>query len=120
LGTLLLLFLIMHLIHFWVPSRFTGLPESDTLVDAAGLPMHNLYIKMKEVFSEWWVVAVYVLACGSLCYHLLHGFTSAFRTFGLTNSKFLSLVQIIGFGYSVIISLLFASMPIVMKLDLIK
>jgi succinate dehydrogenase / fumarate reductase, cytochrome b subunit len=123
LGTLLLFFLIIHLYHFWVPSRFTGLEESSTLVDDAGLPMHDLYAKMQEVFTaphSWWVVIVYVLACASLCYHLLHGFTSAFRTFGLTNSKFLSLVQVIGFGYSIIVSLLFAAMPIVMHLKLIN
>ena len=27
LGTLLLLFLIMHISHFWIPSRITGLEE---------------------------------------------------------------------------------------------
>jgi succinate dehydrogenase / fumarate reductase, cytochrome b subunit len=119
LGTLLLFFLIIHLYHFWVPSRFTGLPESK-LMDDSGQPLHDLYAKMQDVFVSLWVVVVYVLACGSLCYHLLHGFTSAFKTFGLTNSKFLSLVQIIGFGYSVIISLLFAAMPIVMHFKLIQ
>ncbi len=29
LGTLLLFFLVMHLAHFWVPSRFTELPTID-------------------------------------------------------------------------------------------
>ena len=26
-GTLILLFLVLHLAHFWIPSRFTGLAE---------------------------------------------------------------------------------------------
>lgn len=111
LGTILLIFLIIHWWHFWVPARFTG---HDALTDVAG--MHNMFNLMQVTFSELWVVVVYVLACISLGYHLLHGFQSAFRTLGLSKKKWLGLVQAIGFGYSVIVSLLFALMPIAMYL----
>jgi succinate dehydrogenase / fumarate reductase cytochrome b subunit len=38
LGTLILLFLIIHLAHFWVPSRFGGLSE----VEYDGVVYHNI------------------------------------------------------------------------------
>jgi succinate dehydrogenase / fumarate reductase cytochrome b subunit len=71
---------------------------------------------MKETFSEWWVVIVYVLACISLAWHLLHGFQSAFRTMGLHNSKYLNMLNAFGIGYSIIVPLLFALMPVSFKM----
>jgi succinate dehydrogenase / fumarate reductase cytochrome b subunit len=75
--------------------------------------MFNL---MKFTFSELWVVVLYVLACISLAYHLLHGFQSAFRTMGLRNSRWMALVQSVGVGYSIIVPLVFALMPVAMHL----
>lgn len=111
LGTLILLFLILHLAHFWVKARITGSPD---LTEVEG--MHNMFNLMKVTFSELWVVIVYVLACISLAYHLLHGFQSAFRTMGVHNKKWMSLLQSIGVGYSILVPLLFALMPIAMYL----
>jgi succinate dehydrogenase / fumarate reductase, cytochrome b subunit len=119
LGTLLLFFLIMHLWHFWVPSRITGLNET-ILTEYNNKVVHNLYIKMTEIFQNPFVVALYVLACISLCYHLLHGFQSAFRTFGVVNKNYISIVKTLGFGYSIIICALFAAMPIAIYLGWIK
>jgi len=113
LGTLLLLFLIMHIGHFWVPSRITGLEE------VQGKEYHNLFAKMVEVFSEWWVVLLYVLGCISLGYHLMHGFQSAFRTLGVHNNRYIALLKGLGNGFSIIVSLLFASMPIAIYFGLV-
>lgn len=104
LGTLVLIFLIIHLTHFWVPNRsHQGWLLGEEI---------SLYEKMKEVFQTPWVVIVYVLGCISLGWHLLHGFQSAFRTLGLTNKKYLVLLQAVGFGFSVIVPLAFALMPV--------
>ena len=110
LGTILLIFLIIHWKHFWIPSRFTGVEE--TIVD--GKPVHDLFTLMKDTFTEPWVVIVYVLACISLAYHLAHGFQSAFRTIGLHNNRYLKLVNSIGIGFSIIVPLAFAMMPVSM------
>jgi succinate dehydrogenase / fumarate reductase cytochrome b subunit len=75
--------------------------------------MFNL---MQFTFSHLWVVVVYVLACVSLLYHLLHGFQSAFRTLGLHNGRWFALVKSAGIGYSIVVSLLFALMPVAMYL----
>jgi succinate dehydrogenase / fumarate reductase cytochrome b subunit len=61
-------------------------------------------------------VVLYVLACISLAYHLLHGFQSAFRTMGLRNNRWMALVQSVGVGYSIIVPLVFALMPVAMYL----
>lgn len=106
LGTLLLLFLIMHISHFWVPSRITGLEE------VPGKPYHNLYLEMVNVFQNPMVVILYVLGCISLAYHLMHGFQSAFRTFGVHNRRYLSIISATGYVFSILIAVIFAIMPI--------
>ncbi len=115
LGTLLLLFFILHWWHFWVPARFIGHPEL-TETTIGGVEMHNMYNLMQFTFQELWVVIVYVFACFSLCWHLIHGFQSAFRTVGVSNSKYVALIQNVGISYSIIISLAFALMPVSMYL----
>lgn len=119
LGTILLLFLIIHWWHFWIPSRIThaGL---DKPVFYDGVEMHNMFGLMKEVFKELWVVILYVLACGSLAFHLIHGFHSAFRTFGVSNKRYLNLLHEAGLVYAVLISLIFALMPVAMYTGWIK
>jgi len=108
LGTLLLFFLIMHLSHFWVPSRFMDLPTTDI----GGKEVVNQYAEIVRVFQNPVVDILYVLGCLSLMYHLLHGFQSAFRTLGIPNGKYISLIKGIGFGFAVIVSLAFAMMPV--------
>lgn len=104
LGTLILLFLIMHMSHFWFPNR----SNQGFLLG----PEINLYEKMKTEFSVLWVVIVYVIGCISLAYHLAHGFQSAFKTLGVHNQKYNKMLVSIGYGFSVIVSLVFAMMPI--------
>lgn len=112
LGTLLLLFLVLHISHFWVPSRITH--DMGEVWLSNGVVTHNLYQKMIDVFQTPWVVAVYVLGCISLAWHLLHGFQSAFRTMGVSNSRYITLINAVGVGFSIIVPLAFAMMPISM------
>ncbi len=110
LGTLILLFLIVHIIHFWIPSRFGGLTE----VTYGGKEFHNLYGRMQDVFTKEWVVILYVLGCFSLAWHLLHGFQSAFQTMGWNNKKYFPLIKQVGLWFSVLVPLIFALMPVFM------
>ncbi len=109
LGILLLFFLALHLFHFWAKARFLGgIPE----IGIDGKPMHNMYALMDKVFENVWVVIAYVLGCVALGWHLVHGFQSAFRTVGVSSKKYLALIGQVGVGFSIIISLVFALMPI--------
>ena len=115
LGTLLLLFLIMHLWHFWVKSRITGLRE------IAGVPGHdNLYIEMVEAFAHPVPVVLYVLGCFSLFWHLLHGFHSDFQRVGINHKRYTPIIQMVGARFSIVTSALFASMPVSMFLGWIQ
>jgi len=114
LGTLLLLFLIMHIYHFWTPSRLGGIANIHELetIDYDGKEYHNLFAEMVKVFQNPVIVGLYVLGCASLAYHLLHGFQSAFRTLGMGNSRYVKMVQSLGTWFSIIVPIAFAMMPV--------
>lgn len=117
LGTLLFLFLVMHLAHFWVPSRITGLEP--VLID--GKEYHNLYGEMLNVFQgNLPVVVLYSIGCLSLAWHLMHGFQSAFRTLGVSNPRYLKIIENAGMFFSIVVSLAFALMPISMYAGWVK
>jgi succinate dehydrogenase / fumarate reductase cytochrome b subunit len=114
LGTLILMFLIIHLLDFWVPGRFTGLNITPVMID--GNEYENMYGKMLEVFSIGWVVVVYVLGMISLAYHLLQGFQSAFQSLGLNHKKYTPLIKLTGTIFAILIPLIFAFMPLAIYL----
>ena len=110
--TLILIFLIIHLSHFWIPNRSNqGWLLGEEI---------NLYERMQITFQELWVVIVYVVGCISLAWHLMHGFQSAFRTIGVTNKKYLKMLNALGVGFSIIVPLVFALMPVSFYLGWIK
>ncbi len=118
LGTLILMFLIIHLKHFWVESRFTDHIAHNEYEKLPG--QETLFREMMEVFENPIVVLVYVLAMVSLAYHLMHGFQSAFQTLGLNHRKYTPQIKKCGIIFSVVISVLFASMPVAMHLGWVK
>ena len=103
LGTLILLFLILHLSKFWGPNRYSQTFGSGEL---------DLYTMMKDEFHMTWVVVVYILGCIALGWHLVHGFYSAFQTLGLGTHKYKGMIKAIGVGFSIIVPIIFALMPI--------
>ena len=110
LGSLLLIFLIVHLANFWLPTKVAVYSNHE----------HNTFENMKEVFSIWYLVFIYLVGVGSLFYHLLHGFQSAFQTLGLTHKHYTTTIKKIGIWFSIIVCLLFASMPITIFLGIIQ
>jgi succinate dehydrogenase / fumarate reductase cytochrome b subunit len=111
LGTLILIFLIIHLKHFWVVSRFTDHITSGE---------ETLYEEMREVFSNPLAVTIYVLSMFSLSYHLMHGFQSAFQTLGLNHKKYTPVIKKLGIIYSILIPFIFALMPLAFYFGIIK
>jgi len=103
-GSIVFIFLVVHLgTFFW---RFN-------VYDPAGLADKHLYFDMVVYFFRiWWYVALYVIACILLGFHLNHGFQSAFQTFGWNHNKYTPLIKMIGTIYAVIMAVGFASIPI--------
>ncbi len=108
LGTVILVFLIIHLWNFFIPTKFGGLEG----VVIENVSYENLYLKVLQSFQVWWYVLIYVISMIALAYHLIHGFQSAFQTLGLNHKKYTPFIQMFGYGFSVIVCLAFAAIPL--------
>ncbi len=110
LGSLLLIFLVVHLGNFWLPTKHPVFAYEE----------HNTFENMKQVFSQWYFVLLYLVGVIALCYHLLHGFQSAFQSLGMNHKKYTPSIKKFGIWFSIIVCILFAAMPLTMFLGIIK
>ena len=98
-GSVIFIFLILHLQTIWYKFNFTG-----TELD--------LYTITTKWFAHLWYSVLYLIAIVLLGFHLNHGFQSAFQTFGWNSKKYFPLIEIVGTLYAIIMTLGFASIPI--------
>ncbi|WP_026950959.1 succinate dehydrogenase cytochrome b subunit [Algoriphagus mannitolivorans] len=108
LGTIILIFLVVHLQGFWAQMHWGEIPT----VTYEGEEYKDLYLIVSEAFKQEWLVALYVISMGFLGYHLSHGFSSAFQTLGLNHKKYTPAIKTIGKLYCIVVPVLFASMPL--------
>lgn len=111
LGTIVLIFLVIHLRSFWYEMRFGQIPI--VTYEGSG-EFKDIYSIVVAAFNQWWYVALYVVAMIGLAFHLSHGFKSAFQTLGLTHKKYTPLIEGVGLWYSIIVPAIFALIPVVM------
>lgn len=102
-GSIILIFLIIHLATFWRAFNISDLPHTTD---------GSYYGIVVGWFSIWWYSAIYILSMILLGFHLNHGFQSVFQTFGWNHNKYASLIKKIGTTYAVIMAVGFASIPI--------
>jgi len=114
LGTLTLVFLIIHMKSFWYEMHFGSVP---TYISEEGVELKDLYTITVAAFQELWYALFYVISMMGLGFHLWHGFASSFQTLGLSHSKYTPIIEIFGKSFSVIVSLAFASIPIYLLLS---
>jgi succinate dehydrogenase / fumarate reductase cytochrome b subunit len=138
LGTILLIFIVIHMSDFWREYHWGDIPAKQYTVSASGVetetnftgtfehPQHyfdgqgnevfvvkDLYAEVAEAFESPLYVAFYVIAMFALAFHLLHGFQSAFQTFGIRSKQYAPLIKGVGLiFFALIIPALFASMPV--------
>ncbi len=106
LGSLILVFLIIHLKDFFIPSRFTARLG----LDNNGTP--DMYSEVKGAFQNPAYAMIYIFSMIVLAYHLLHGFQSAFRSLGVYHKKYTPVIEFIGIAFSIIVPAVFAAMPV--------
>lgn len=116
LGTLIFMFLILHISKFWWASRVSQ-DLAQVSYDGGRTEMHNLFLRMYDVFQNPVLVIIYIISVIVLGFHLWHGFHSAFRSMGVHNKKYLSLLKGLGYGFTVVVCVMFALMPISMYLQ---
>ena len=114
LGTLILIFLVIHLKGFWWQTHFGNIP----VVDYDGTEAKNLFAVVNEAYSQVWYVVVYVVSMAIVGFHLYHGFGSAFQTLGLNHVKYNPAIRFVGVAFSLVVPLLFALIPILMYFDI--
>ena len=115
LGTVVLIFIVVHLQNFWYQAKF-GTSVAPVLYK--GEEFKDLYMLTKVAFEESWLVGLYVISMAFLGVHLSHGFESVFQTLGLYHLKYNVLVKKIGMALCVLVPAGFAVIPIVMHLKL--
>ena len=106
LGSLILIFLVIHFKDYWFVYKFGTLPT-----DSEG--NKDLYQIIVDSFSVLWYVILYVIAILALGLHLIHGVSSAFRTLGVYHPKFIKWIKYIGYAFSVAITAGFVIIPII-------
>lgn len=105
LGTLILLFLVIHMKRFWYEMHFGELG-----LDADG--NKDLYTVVAAAFGELWYVALYVVMMAVLAFHLLHGFQSAFQSLGINHARYTPIIKSVGVFFAVVVPVLFALIPV--------
>jgi succinate dehydrogenase / fumarate reductase cytochrome b subunit len=114
LGTIIFLFLVVHISKFWWSSRITHDMDQVTY---NGVEMHNVFLRMYDVFQNPLIVLLYLAGVAALGFHLWHGFHSSFRSMGVHNKKYLNLFKVLGYGFTIFVCVGFALMPVSMFLD---
>lgn len=109
LGTLIFIFLVIHLANFFWKVKF-GTIET---IMVEGKELHDMYALVAGLFKGWWWYdVIYIVGVIFLFLHLTHGFWSAFQTIGWDNEKWMPRLKVIGYIYSIIICGGFAFIPL--------
>ena len=99
-GSIVFIFLVIHMRSFWYASRFEAGEH------------FSMYDVVRSSFASPVYSIFYVAAMGLLAFHLRHGFQSAFQTFGLRTARYAPLIEGVGVLFWLVIPILFALMPL--------
>lgn len=103
-GSIILLFVIYHLITFkWGPYYE---------VEYSGVVMRDLHRLMVEVFASPAYVFGYVVCLILLGFHLSHGAASVFQSMGLNHPRYTPTIKKIGWLYALVVAGGFMSQPL--------
>ncbi len=109
LGLVIALFLILHFYQMWYQMQFKEL----FMIEGA---RHDSAQLVEEVFSNVWIVILYVVAFIALWFHLTHGFWSALHTVGWNNDIWISRIKIIGNVLATLICISFVAVAVLVHL----
>lgn len=110
LGTIILVFLVVHLKDFYGQMHYGGIAT----LNYDGKVTRDIYTVVAEWFNKGWYVGLYVFCMIGVAFHLWHGFISAFQTLGLNHMKYNPVISFVGKTFSIVVPALFAWIPISM------
>lgn len=120
LGTIMLVFIVVHMSNFWAKMHFSEMPTQTMDVEGKLLetPLKDLHTIVMAFFNpaenNMALVAalLYAFAMFAMAFHLWHGFQSAWQSLGVNHPKYTPPIKVIGKAFSVIVPLLFAIIPL--------
>ena len=109
-GTVILAFLVFHLLHFTFRQvALGGVDFGD-----------NVYKMVIAGFTQPAVAVFYIVSLILLCLHLSHGISSVFQTHGLRNERWRSRLDCVASLYAWIVALGFISIPLAVLTGCLK
>ena len=90
-GSIILVFLFIHLSYIWLTYQAHAMAENETYYDV-------LLRSQFGYLNNAPTAIFYIIAILSIAFHLKHGFQSAIKTFGLVNSSFVYYAGVIFWG----------------------
>lgn len=112
LGGMILIFLVLHLLNFYVKIKLTGDPLL-TQVSIAGVEMENAYALVSTLFKTSLLYdIIYILGGIFVGLHISHGFWSSFQTIGLNNITWMKRLKFLAILIGFVFAIGFASIPL--------
>jgi succinate dehydrogenase / fumarate reductase cytochrome b subunit len=112
LGTLIFAFILIHMGDFWLKMKLDQTP----MVTIEGQSYKDLYALVVMTFEKPLFVIAYIIGMLVLCFHLWHGFQSAFQTLGLNHKKYTPIIEGLGKIFAIVVPVGFVIIPIIMYL----
>ena len=101
LGTVIGLFIVLHMVQFWLQYKVLKIE-------------YDLYNLVLATFKIWWYVVIYEIGIIALGFHLVHGIESAHRSLGIYPKKMMNTIKLIALYFSLVMAILYASIPIIL------
>lgn len=117
-GTVILGFVIFHLLHFTAQVVDRSYATMETVVD--GKTAHDVHRMVVAGFSKPLISGFYILAMGLLFFHLRHGAASLLQTFGIRDRHLAKFADVASWMLAVALFLGFSSIPVAVLLGFWK
>jgi succinate dehydrogenase / fumarate reductase cytochrome b subunit len=101
-GALLLIFIVLHILHF----------TTGTIRPTGAFSSEDVYTNMVTSFRIWWVALFYVVAMIALGLHLFHGAWSSVRSIGVSQRSPQPFRHKVSFLIAVLVWAAFTSIPV--------
>ena len=112
-GSILLAFIVFHLLHFTIRTVY---PEYDNMKTTVGSPdgteIQDVYSMVLAGFRVEAVSIFYVISMFLLCCHLSHGVSSVFQTLGVRSESWRCKLEMFSQAYAWIIFAGFSIVPV--------
>ena len=109
-GVLLLIFIVVHILHF----------TTGTIRPAGVFTRQDVYANVVSSFRIWWVTLFYVLAMVALGLHLVHGAWSSVRSIGVSQPSPEPMHKKISIVVALAVWAAFTAVPVAVFIGLVR